>query len=422
MIFPPFRLDVLNQCIWRGETRLPVMPKPFAVLHHLVMNAGRLVTYDELLKAIWPDCYVQPEVLRQHVLKIRRVLGDPPRAPRFIETIPKRGYRFVASVADGKAGHPDLGGTEGRLVGRRSPLEALDRQFRRALHGQRQIVLVSGEAGVGKTSLADVFVRRAATSAGVHVAWGQCVEGFGSKEPYYPFFEAIARLARSPIQATVLRALSLRAPAWLIHFPSLVRPEQRVSLERGVGGVTGEQMAREFCDMMDVVTHEVTVVLVVDDLQWADSSTLDLLSAIARRPESSKLLILCTVRRSASVADGTGLGTLWHDLLLHRLGHELKVECLEETDIRDYLTVEFDSNDFDPGLALLIHRHSAGNPMFMTAILSDLVRRRLLARREHGWTMTVTLGEIAVGLSALRRALDLQLHPSTEASQQERVA
>src|SRR5215831_10639757 len=96
--FPPFRLDAANQCLYRGETRVPVMPKPFAVLQYLVEHAGRLVTQDELLTAIWPETYVQPEVLRRYILEIRRALGDQPEAPRFIETVPKRGYRFIPDV------------------------------------------------------------------------------------------------------------------------------------------------------------------------------------------------------------------------------------------------------------------------------------------------------------------------------------
>jgi len=97
-LFQPFRLDVTNQCLWRGELRIPLMPKPFAVLQYLVEHAGRLVTQDELLAAIWPETHVQPDVLRRYILEIRRVLGDQAEAPRFIETLTKRGYRFIAEV------------------------------------------------------------------------------------------------------------------------------------------------------------------------------------------------------------------------------------------------------------------------------------------------------------------------------------
>src|SRR4029434_1371899 len=96
--FGPFRLDDANQCVWRGETRIALMPKPFAVLEYLVEHAGRLVTHDELLTAIWPDTFVQPEVLRRYILEIRRALGDAAETPAFIETLPKRGYQFIAPV------------------------------------------------------------------------------------------------------------------------------------------------------------------------------------------------------------------------------------------------------------------------------------------------------------------------------------
>src|SRR5262249_12016161 len=97
-VFPPFRLDTVNQCLWRDERRIELTPKPFAVLQYLIAHAGRLVTQDDLLSAVWPDTYVQPEVLRRYILEIRRVLGDRAETPRFIQTFPKRGYQFIAAV------------------------------------------------------------------------------------------------------------------------------------------------------------------------------------------------------------------------------------------------------------------------------------------------------------------------------------
>jgi len=71
-VFPPFRLDPVNQCLWRhrdtgDDERIRLTPKAFAVLQYLVENAGRLVTQDELLNALWPDTFVQPEVLKSHI-------------------------------------------------------------------------------------------------------------------------------------------------------------------------------------------------------------------------------------------------------------------------------------------------------------------------------------------------------------------
>src|SRR5271166_2124850 len=88
--FPPFRLDTFNECLWRSGDigsveRILLPPKAFAMLHYLVEHAGRLVTQDELLDALWPDTFVQPEVLKSRVREIRSVLGDDCRNPRFIE-------------------------------------------------------------------------------------------------------------------------------------------------------------------------------------------------------------------------------------------------------------------------------------------------------------------------------------------------
>lgn len=104
--FQPFRLDSENQCLWRGTERLTLTPKAYIMLKYLVERAGRLVTHEELLKALWPDSFVQPDVLKSHILDIRQVLGDDAKAPRFIETQPRRGYRFIASIKNGGATEP----------------------------------------------------------------------------------------------------------------------------------------------------------------------------------------------------------------------------------------------------------------------------------------------------------------------------
>lgn len=181
--FHPFRLDETNQCLWRGDSRVTLTPKPFAVLQYLVNHPGRLITHDELLSAVWPDTYVQPEVLRRYILEIRRVLGDQAEQPVFVETLPKRGYQFIAPVTDSIEAHATgLQSSTARLVGRQSVLRTLENYFTNALNGQRQLVFVSGEAGVGKTSLVDAFQRRAENLADVRVARGQAVEGFGARK------------------------------------------------------------------------------------------------------------------------------------------------------------------------------------------------------------------------------------------------
>src|SRR4029077_12381264 len=98
--FKAFRLDTANHLLWRNGGRVPLAPKAFDVLAYLVEHAERVVTQDEILEALWPETYVNPEVLRKYILEIRKALGDRPDKPEFIETVPKRGYRFVAPVLE----------------------------------------------------------------------------------------------------------------------------------------------------------------------------------------------------------------------------------------------------------------------------------------------------------------------------------
>ncbi len=107
--FKMFRLDTANHLLWRNGDRVALAPKAFDVLAYLVEHAGRVVTQDEILEALWSETYVNPEVLRKYILEIRRALGDRPNNPEFIETLPKRGYQFIAAVTDeSTAERPDV--------------------------------------------------------------------------------------------------------------------------------------------------------------------------------------------------------------------------------------------------------------------------------------------------------------------------
>src|SRR5215467_7553324 len=151
--FQSFRLDAANQCLWRADERVSLAPKAFDVLRYLVEHPGRLVTQDEILEALWPETYVNPEVVKKYILGIRKVLGDRPDKPVFIETVPRRGYQFVAAVSDeSRTSTSDSGADTTRIVGRTAAMAALDGFLSRMLRGQRQLVFVTGEPGIGKTT------------------------------------------------------------------------------------------------------------------------------------------------------------------------------------------------------------------------------------------------------------------------------
>jgi DNA-binding winged helix-turn-helix (wHTH) protein len=166
--FESFGLDEQNECLWHKGAAIMMPPRTFAVLRYLVENPGRLVSHDELLDKLWPDTFVQPQVLRTYVLELRRLLGDDARQPRFIRSLPKRGYVFLAAVTEAMNGRhaiavsaPQSGGSstvtvdhaELELVGRDKELGALRGCVERLAARTRQVVLVSGDVGMGKSAL-----------------------------------------------------------------------------------------------------------------------------------------------------------------------------------------------------------------------------------------------------------------------------
>jgi DNA-binding winged helix-turn-helix (wHTH) protein len=372
--FESFRIDTANQCLWRGEARVELTPKAFGVLRYLVEHVGRLVTQEELLAALWPATYINPEVLRKYILEIRRALGDRPDKPVFIETLPKRGYQFVASVIDeSAAGTLSPEETKRIVVGRKPALAELDRCLSKAGQGQRQMVFITGEPGIGKTTLVDEFQRRAASKIlSMRIARGQCVEGYGGKEPYYPMLEALGGLCSSSGGDSLVRTLAAQAPTWLVQFPALVKPEHREMLQREILGATRERMLREIGELLETITSENLLLVVFEDLHWADHSTVDLLSALARRRSPAKLMVIGTYRSVDIVLSDHPLKALKQDLLVHQLCREIALEPLGERDVAEYLTAESSGASLPDGLAALLYRHSEGNPLFMVTALDDM--------------------------------------------------
>jgi DNA-binding winged helix-turn-helix (wHTH) protein len=403
-IFASFRLDPVNQCLWREGNQVPLAPKPFAVLSYLVDHAGQLVTQEELLEALWPETYVQPEVLRTYILELRKALGDRASEPRFIRTVPKRGYQFLAPVAESatRAGRPAA--TEAP-IGRETQLAELTRHFEAALGGQRRIVFVSGESGIGKTTVMDAFDRATAEKAGVSIGRGQCLEGFGGKEAYYPVLEALGRLGSGVIQT-----LSRQAPTWLIQFPALLTAGERDALQKELFGATRERMLREICEALEAFTSEHPLILMLEDLHWADYSTLDLISALARRRAPAKLLLLGTFRAIEVILSKSPLQGLKQDLLVHGLCHEIALRGLTEPEVGRYLTERLPQANLPQELARMVHRHSGGNPMFMTAIVEELLKTGAIGEHDGRLRLRVPLASLHMGVpETLRQMLDLQI-------------
>jgi DNA-binding winged helix-turn-helix (wHTH) protein len=228
--FGPFRLDADSGCLWRDDDLIPLSPKPVALLACLVARAGEVVTKETLLATVWPETAVTEGVLKTYIGQIRQVLGETARAPRYIETISRRGYRFISSITVTVHGEvpmvqaqmvpgeqvatmaPDRVASL-PLVGRAVELAQLRTYWDRACGGERQVVAITGEAGIGKTSLVDTFIAQLALPTDVQVGRGQCIEQYGAGEPYLPLLEAVGRLGRGIQGAALGRCCGSRRQA-----------------------------------------------------------------------------------------------------------------------------------------------------------------------------------------------------------------
>jgi len=424
--FPPFRLDAANQCLWRRDEtgqdqRVLLTPKAHAVLSYLVEHAGRLVKQDELLEAVWPDTFIQPEVLKYQIADIRGVLGDHPKSPLFIETLPRRGYRFIAPVSEssGAASSTPAGVRRRRLVGRAAELTVLRNYLERALRGQRQFVFITGEPGIGKTALVDEFQSQALPEhPSLLIARGQCVEGYGGTEAYYPMLEAIGQLCRGPEGQHVVESLALHAPTWLAQLPSLLKGEQRQTFQQEIQGATRDRMLREIRDALDALNLEAPLLWVFEDLQWADLSTLDLLSAAARRRTTGRAMVIMTKRPTDTMAPEHPLRTLKSELLSHHLCREIALAPLSEAAIAEYLTAEAGGGPLPEGFAEFIHRNTEGNPLFMIAALDHMAGRGLIVREGGQWRLRVPVAEIEIEVpETLRQMIEAQIERLTPEEQ-----
>ncbi|MBV8471592.1 MAG: winged helix-turn-helix domain-containing protein, partial [Burkholderiaceae bacterium] len=195
--FGPFRIDEAQARLERDGQAVELPPRSFQVLCELTRRAGQLVSKDTLLDAVWGHRHVNEAALKNIVSQVRQVLGDDARESVYIETVARRGYRFIAAL-DTDPAPPQAATTPlphlaaQALAGRSKALAQLNSALVASQRGQRQLVFVTGEPGIGKSSLVDGFV----AGAKVRAAFGQCVEHYGGAEPYLPVLEALNALCR----------------------------------------------------------------------------------------------------------------------------------------------------------------------------------------------------------------------------------
>jgi TolB-like protein/DNA-binding winged helix-turn-helix (wHTH) protein/tetratricopeptide (TPR) repeat protein len=147
--FGPFRLDPAERKLLRGNEIVALTPKAFDTLHLLVRNSGRVLEKDELISMLWPDTFVEEGSLSNHIFLLRKALGED---PAFIETVPRRGYRFVGAVRQfpvAPAAHPEKPPEVGAPIIASLPAKARRSWRSRAALGIAAIAVVASLAAAG---------------------------------------------------------------------------------------------------------------------------------------------------------------------------------------------------------------------------------------------------------------------------------
>jgi DNA-binding winged helix-turn-helix (wHTH) protein/predicted ATPase len=412
--FGPYRLESEPYRLWRGSEQIALRPKSLKVLAYLARRPGHLVTKEELREQVWGTRHVSDTRLRVTVHEVRAALGDGQHGPEYLETVPGRGYRFVTtsetSELDDARSTLDvpLRGGPGPVVGRGREMEYLVNRLREAERGERRLIFLSGEPGVGKTTLVNRFLEHLTGRSHTICAVGQCVMHHGSGEAYAPVLEALGRLGQDGSRHDLIWVLERCAPMWLVQLPALVDSEELEQLQHQVWGATRERMVRELNDALEQLTAKHTLVLILEDLHWTDSATVDLLTSIAQRTEPARLLIVATYRPAEAIVSAPDFRTMVHELEARGLCEHFDLELLTPGAVAAYVSARFGGEDTQD-VATAVYERSDGNALFMVNLFEHLAEKHAIRWRNHRWVVDVDSAALTQIPNGLRPFIDRRL-------------
>lgn len=380
--------------LWCRSEMEELPPKVLAVLWLLATQAGKIVSKATLLDTVWSGTFVTEGTLATCLSRLRDSLGDDIQQPRYVATVHRLGYRFVAPVM---RGHPEQPSSvppaalissplswplDPLLVGREKELARLHACFRDSQEGKRQTVFVTGEPGAGKTALLEAFLGQLGDELPVLFGHGQCIEHSGQPEPYLPLLDALSQMSRTRGAENVVECLRRYAPAWLEYLPALF-PETQAPVRAKAHSLTPVGMLRELVEALEALSADRLVMLVVEDLQWSDPSTADALALLARRRDPARLLIVGTCRPTDLILRNHPLKNVREELLAHAQCTEVPLECLRTEDVSSYLQRRGATSERRNDLAAFVFSRTQGHPLFMTQVVDHLAQQDLLSPQKR---------------------------------------
>jgi len=399
--FGPFSLIGRHGPLLRDGAEIKLQPKTLALLWTLARQAGDVITKSALTDAVWPGVIVGEEALTFQIHALRRALEDDPKSPQYILTAHRIGFRFAAAVrTTADTTEPT---TTHAFVGRQAEISRLYAMLDKTRRGQRQIVFVSGEAGIGKTKLVSEFLSEAVRSyPNLMIGRGQCVEHQGTAEAYLPVLDALGHLLRHAPDDQLIDVLRRIAPGWLLQWPSLIRADEYAALKRQARGASRERMLRELAEALEQLSAKQPLVLVLEDLHWGDTATLDLLTMLAPRSQAAQLMVVVTYRPVDAILAEHPVRALQLKLRAGQQASELLLGYLDGEAVALYLQHRLGKQTAPPELVQTLYMRSGGHPLFLAQLFDYLA--------PQGQSISADLAAIEAALpQGLRDLIALQM-------------
>ena len=283
------------------------------------------------------------------------------------------------------------------VVGRASELQTLSEAWRRASAGQRQVVFVIGEPGMGKTTLTDAFVRRLAVgdsgSAPSLIAHGsaraaRAASCFAGDRGVGAAWCSVRQWSGPDCGAT--------PPVASPELPGARSPTNARPLERRLGFTNRERMLREMATL--VAALPAPLVLILEDLHWSDHATLDVITTLAQRRDPARLLLIGTYRPVDVAVRSHPLRTVHQDLRAHGRCQDLWVTPLKERDVTDFLLARWPRLADAASLARPLHERTDGNPLFLTSMADYLAADGAVVEVDGVWRLQRDPAALAAGV------------------------
>jgi tetratricopeptide (TPR) repeat protein len=299
----------------------------------------------------------------------------------------------LAALAGDSRQVPFQGGpaiAERRTVGREDERARLRRAYEDAREGRGRILTVMGEPGIGKTILVEDFLAELAqVPERPFLVRGRCSERLAGAEAYLPVLEALDSLLHQSAWSPVSSLVKNLAPTWYVQVSHGAYSQDSVARVREEAqAVSQERMKREFGALLLEASRLRPFVLFLDDLHWADVSTIDMLNYLAGRLGQMRLLVLATYRPAdMSLSQHPFLG-IRDELSAHGALEEIPLVFLERRDVERYLALMFPRHRFPASLAEKIHAKTDGSPLFMADVVRYLRDSGSIVDRDGEWVLT----------------------------------